>query len=144
MTTTTATATRPVTTPAGTVRRTRALAAVSATAATSAVWGVMHAAGADFVISTSSSRGTISLPVVVLVTLGFSAVGWAALALLERFTRSAARIWTTLALVVTALSLVPIFLDSASGTTRAGLTLIHLAVAAVLIPAFRTSRSSRS
>lgn len=124
----------------GTHRRTRALAAVAATATTSAIWGVMHAAGADFVISNSSSRGVISLQVVVIVTLAVSALGWAGLALLERYTRSAHRIWTTLAAAVTALSLVPIFLDDATATTRTGLTLIHLAVAAVLIPAFRATR----
>ncbi|HVX42256.1 MAG TPA: DUF6069 family protein [Mycobacteriales bacterium] len=127
---------RPLSTSTGT----RALAAVAATAATSAIWAVTHAAGADFAITASGRTGTISLPFVVLVTLGFAALGWASLAVLERFTRSARRTWTVAAIAVTALSFFPIFLDGAAAGTRVGLCLIHLAVAAVLIPAFRASR----
>ena len=57
------------------------------------------------------------------------------LALAERVARWGRTAWTVLAVGVLALSMVPVGLVEATPSTRIGLTLIHLAVAAVLVPA---------
>ena len=118
-------------------RRRRRAAVVGGTVlATGAVWMVAAALGADFVLTDSTGTAAISLPVVAGFTLIFALLGWAALAALERWTRhSATRTWRYLAAAVALLSLVPVFAEHATGGTKAALTLIHLTVAAVLIPA---------
>jgi hypothetical protein len=78
------------------------------------------------------------LPVALIFTALFGLLGWGTLALLERFARRRAMaIWTALAIAGALLSIVPIFLEGATTGTRAALTVLHLAVAAVLVPAFR-------
>jgi hypothetical protein len=67
-------------------------------------------------------------------TLQIGLVGWVVLALLERFTRRARAIWSTLAVIVLALSFAPIWLVGATTGTRAALVVLHIAVAAVLVP----------
>lgn len=124
-------------------RRLRAAAAGVAAVATSAVALVASALGADFRLTDSGGTVVLGLPTIIAFTLVFAALGWASLALLERFTRrrpAAARTaWTALAAAVTALSLAPIYLEHATTGTKISLTVIHLTVAAVLIPAFRRS-----
>ncbi|MEU9609509.1 DUF6069 family protein [Streptomyces sp. NPDC048057] len=74
---------------------------------------------------------------VALVALLVALAGWGLLAALERFgVRRARAVWTGVAVAVLALSFLPLTGDMAGGT-RAALTLIHLAVAAVLIPGLR-------
>jgi hypothetical protein len=116
-------------------RRRRAAVVGGTVLATGAVWLVADALGADFVLTDSTGTATISLPVVAVFTLIFGLLGWAALAALERWTRYATRSWRYLAAAVALLSLVPVFAEHATGGTKAALTLIHLTVAAVLIPA---------
>ena len=120
----------------------RATAIVGATALNGLLWGVSSALGADFVLTDSTGTGVVTLPVALIFTAVFGLLGWGTLALLERFTRRRAQaIWTALAIAVTLLSIVPIFLEGATSATRAALTVLHLAVAAVLVPLFR--RTSR-
>jgi hypothetical protein len=97
------------------------------------------ATGVDFVLSDDMGTAAISLPVTAVATAIFGLLGWGTLALLERFTRRARAIWTGLAVAITALSIVPIFLEHATTGTRIGLTVLHLAVAAVLVPVFRAT-----
>ncbi|MEU2676050.1 DUF6069 family protein [Streptomyces sp. NPDC007107] len=74
-----------------------------------------------------------------LVALLASLAGWGVLAALERFgVRRARTVWTGAAVVVLALSFVPLTGEGMDGGTRAALALMHLAVAAVLIPGLRT------
>ncbi|MGP3756242.1 DUF6069 family protein [Streptomyces sp. IBSNAI001] len=74
-----------------------------------------------------------------LVALLASLAGWGVLAALERFGgRRARAVWTGAAVVVLALSFVPLTGEGMDGGTRAALALMHLAVAAVLIPGLRT------
>jgi hypothetical protein len=125
-------------------RRLRAVAAVGAVVATSAIWLVASALGADFRLTDAAGSVVLSLPTIIAFTLWFVSLGWLSLALLERFSRrrrpiAARTAWTVLAASVTALSLVPIYLENATAGTKVSLTVIHLAVAAVLIPALRRS-----
>ncbi|MFF6914277.1 DUF6069 family protein [Streptomyces sp. NPDC012466] len=72
---------------------------------------------------------------VAVVALLASLSGWALLAALERFgVRRARAIWTGAAGVVLAVSFLPLVGDGMDGGTRVSLSLMHLAVAAVLIP----------
>ncbi|QDQ15968.1 DUF6069 family protein [Streptomyces spectabilis] len=75
-----------------------------------------------------------AVPVAVLSLLA-SLCGWGLLAALERFVARRARaIWTVAACAVLAGSFLPFIGDGMDGGTRAALALMHVAVAAVLIP----------
>jgi hypothetical protein len=116
----------------------RATAIVGATALNGLFWGAATALGVDFVLTDSMGTAAITLPVALIFTALFGLLGWGTLALLERFARRRAMaIWTALAIAGALLSIVPIFLEGATAGTRAALTVLHLAVAAVLVPAFR-------
>ncbi|MFE4212728.1 DUF6069 family protein [Streptomyces sp. NPDC056844] len=79
-----------------------------------------------------------ALPVAFVALLA-SLAGWGALAALERFgVRRARAVWTGVALAVLTLSFLPLTGDGMDGGTRAALALMHLVVAAVLIPGLRT------
>jgi hypothetical protein len=116
--------------------RTRVLGIVGAVAAALVAWGVGALLGADYWIADSQGTARVDL----LATTGSAAIigllGWAVLAVAERVTRRGRTAWTVLAVGVLALSIVPIGLVDATPSTRIGLALIHLAVAAVLVPAF--------
>jgi hypothetical protein len=124
-----------------TERRLRRAGSIAVAAAANAMlWGVCAALGADFLLSDSMGTAVISLPIAVTATAIFGLLGWASLALLERFTRRARTVWIALAVTITAASIVPIFREHATGATRAALTVLHLAVAVVLVPGFRPGR----
>lgn len=77
----------------------------------------------------------ITVGAVLAASAFVSLLGWALLALLERFTARARTIWTIVALVVLLVSLGgPLTGTGVSTGNRVGLVLLHLAVAAVLIP----------
>ncbi|MEU3486602.1 DUF6069 family protein [Streptomyces massasporeus] len=72
---------------------------------------------------------------VAVVALFASLCGWGLLAALERCgARRARAIWTAVAGTVLAMSFLPLLGDGMDGGTRTSLALMHLAVAAVLIP----------
>jgi hypothetical protein len=121
--------------------RNRALVVVSATLAPLIVWLVavplsdvtlrVHPGG--------SAAQTVGAGVVVTVALLASVAGWGLLALLERRTSRAHRLWTGISLAVALLSLLGPLTSAATATTAAVLVLMHLAVAAVLITGLRRS-----
>ncbi|MER6999993.1 DUF6069 family protein [Streptomyces sp. NPDC000410] len=75
-----------------------------------------------------------AVPVAVVALLA-SLFGWGLLAVLERFwARRARAIWTGVAGALLAVSFLPFIGDGMDGGTRVSLALMHLAVAAVLIP----------
>ncbi|ONK14750.1 DUF6069 family protein [Streptomyces sp. MP131-18] len=85
-----------------------------------------------------------AVPVVVVALLA-ALVGWGLLAALERFgVRHARAVWTGVAVAVLAMSFLPLTGDGMDGGTRAALALMHLAVAAVLIPGLRTKYAADS
>jgi hypothetical protein len=134
----TTTASAAVIRPTSTRRRLRRAGSVLAAAAAAGVVSLVgSAAGVDFLLSDSMGAVVISLPIVLLFGTAFGLLGWAALAVLERFTGKARAVWTVLAVAVLALSLPPIFLEEATVATQIGLVLVHGAVAAVLIPLLR-------
>lgn len=121
--------------------RRRALAVVAAVVVTLAVWLVGHLAGADYWITDSQGSVRIDALVTTQVTVILGLAGWAVLALLERLTRYGTRIWTVLAVLIVALSMLPVALVEATTATRVALVAVHLAVGAVLIPLFVRARS---
>ncbi|WP_026411315.1 DUF6069 family protein [Actinomadura oligospora] len=120
-------------------RRTRAAAVGVAVLATSALWLIAHLLGAHLRVDQHNGQGpqTIGLPLVAGVTLVISMLGWGTLALMERFLRRAVAAWSVLAVVVLALSFAPMLFAEASLGTKTTLSLIHLTVAAILIPTLR-------
>ncbi|MFP5071548.1 DUF6069 family protein [Pseudonocardia nantongensis] len=121
-------------------RRLLRLAGVGTTVVvTLAVWGAGLLAGADYVLSDPSGAVVIDASTTAVVTLVAALLGWGSLALLERLTRHASRIWVTLAVVVVTASMIPIFFVNATPGTQVALFLVHLAVA-VLVPALLRTR----
>ncbi|MGW4757210.1 DUF6069 family protein [Streptomyces chartreusis] len=83
-----------------------------------------------------------AVPVAVVALLA-SLSGWGLLAALERFgARHARAIWTGVAGAVLTVSFLPFIDDGMDSGTRISLALMHLAVAAVLIPGLRGRRSA--
>jgi hypothetical protein len=130
--------------PSAARRRVRGTAVGVVVLANAVLWLVADALGVDFVLSDSVGTVVLDVWTVVIFTLAFALLGWGTLALLERFTSRARTTWTVLAVGVCLLSLVPIFLEHATTGTRTALVLIHLVVAAVLIPALRMHSPRRS
>ena len=120
--------------------RARALAVVAATLAALAVWLVTDPLlGIDLIGTTrpgSQELMSITPALVAGTSLVVALAGWALLALLERFTARARTIWTAVAVVFALLSLAgPLsVLASTSAANALALALMHLAVAAVVIP----------
>jgi hypothetical protein len=123
----------------GARRRGRAIAVAAAVLAAVAVWLVAVAAGQDLVVK-QPGREAVEVDVVpvLLFSLVPALLGWALLAALERFAAARAlAVWTAAALVVLLVSFVPLFQVEAAGSTKATLALLHVVVAAVLVPGFR-------
>jgi hypothetical protein len=127
-------------------RRARLLGVAAAVLAAESVWLLAEFA---FGINLQAPAGTgypepvdVGPLTVALASVVLSLVGWAILAVLERLTSGARRIWLALALVGLAASLgMPLSGIGIGLASRAALVLMHLAVAAVVIPVFyRTSQ----
>ena len=127
-------------TPTTRPRHARALAVVAAALAALAVWLVTDPLlGIDLTGPTvpgSQELQPITPAMVAGGSLAAALAGWALLALLERFTARARTIWSATAVLVALLSLAgPLSaLASTSAANVLSLALMHLAVAAVLIP----------
>jgi hypothetical protein len=126
-------------TPTTRPRRARALAVIAATLAALAVWVITDPLlGIDLTGTTrpgSQQLQPITPALVAGASLAVALAGWALLALLERFTARARTIWTAVALLVALLSLAgPLSILASTEANVLALALMHLAVAAVLIP----------
>jgi Family of unknown function (DUF6069) len=120
-------------------RRARALAVVAAALAALAVWLVTDPLlGIDLTGPTvpgSEELQSITPAMVAGGSLVAALAGWGLLALLERFTARARTIWTAIALLVALLSLAgPLSILATTEANVLALALMHLVVAAVLIP----------
>lgn len=83
---------------------------------------------------TAETSDVAAVQVLLASTIGGLA-GWTLLALLERLTTRAARIWLVVAVVALLLSLGgPLSGDGVTAVNRAALVALHLVVGAVLIP----------
>ncbi|MFF0471149.1 DUF6069 family protein [Micromonospora zamorensis] len=124
-----------ITTPTTSTLRRRALAVGVAVVACLAIWSIGALAGVDYTVESPGQPATvIGAGAIFVVALGAALLGWAALALLERFAPRAARpVWISLAVAVTLLSLVPLFGVEATGGAKLTLGATHVAVAVALI-----------
>lgn len=124
-----------VTTPTTSTLRRRALAVGVAVVACLAIWSIGALVGVDYTVESPGQPATvIGAGAIFVVALGAALLGWAALALLERFAPRAARpVWISLAVAVTLLSLVPLVGVEATGGAKLTLGATHVAVAVALI-----------
>jgi hypothetical protein len=142
MTTTLGKLDRPGTT-LSSVRRARGLTGVVAAGASMASWLAAHLLDVPLTVTMQGqSPMKIDIGVVLATALTASLAGWGSLALLERLTTRAGTIWTALAILALIASFAaPAFADASAGT-KTTLVLMHVTVAAILIPGLR--RTARS
>ena len=127
--------------------RRRPAAVAGAVMATGLLWLVGRALDVSFRVDLHNSKPPQTFGPAFLLgcALLFTLLGCGTLAVLERYTRRAERVWTALALAVLGVSFVPIVAAGAAASTKTLLGLVHLAVAAVLIVKLpSTSRGSRA
>ncbi len=121
------------------VGRNRIVGVAGATLAAVAVWAIeVPLLGirlqTQYGNAAPQSVGIVS---VVLSSLAASLAGWGLLAILERRFARARTVWTGIAIAVLLVSLsVPVSAGTTT-TTKVALPMMHLAVAAVLIPTLR-------
>jgi hypothetical protein len=127
------------------ISRARALSVGGAVAAAVAVWVVaVPLLGLHLIIRFGNgSPETVGIDFVIGASLIGSLLGWGLLALLETRTTRARRIWTVLAIAVLLVSLSLPLSAGVTAPTKAALALMHMAVAAVLIPTLRRSSATR-
>ncbi len=96
------------------------------------VGALLMAIGVDFELP----HGGESVPLTgfTFVTVIFSIVGIGIAAALRRWSRHPRTTFVRVTVALTALSLVPPFFQDASGATVAGLVLLHVTAAAIVIP----------
>jgi len=130
---------------AGRRRLGRVATVAGAALVTTACFVAIRAAGADFTI-TDPGQGkvphTFVAAEIAMVVVVIGLFGWAVLAMLERWTRRPQMIWGTLALVVVLLSLVPIWIERATTSTRIGLVVVHVVVGVALLPLLRNRNTA--
>jgi len=128
----------PVRTPS-TRRRTRSLVVLATVLAAVVVWVIaIPVLGAEVTIPArpgASERVDLGVVPVLITSTVAALAGWALLAVLERFFRNARAIWTVVAVAVLVLSMP--YAPGFTGLERVVLGLLHLTVAAVLIPGMR-------
>jgi lysylphosphatidylglycerol synthetase-like protein (DUF2156 family) len=121
--------------------RSRLLAWLGGAAAAVVVWVIaVPIAGADLRTSVAGTEQEVIAVAVVMSALVQGGVGWAVLALLERFLGRARTIWLVVAAVVLVLAGVNAVVAGENTATAVWLNVMHVAVAAVLVPVLaRTS-----
>jgi hypothetical protein len=119
--------------------RRRALAVAGAVLAPVLVWAVaVLLLGVPLAAHQGAPEPIPVGPVAVAgAALLASLAGWGLLALLERVTARGTRIWTVVAVVVAVLSLAAPLTSGATPAAGVVLALMHVAVAAVLVPGLR-------
>ena len=125
--------------PAIAVRRPGLTAVVTAAVTNGVLWTAGRLGGVDFALRDPGATEVhpLSLPEIAVFSVLFTLLGWGSLALLRRITRHGTAIWIGLAATVLLLSFVPIALENSTASTKAMLTVIHLVVAAALVPVLR-------
>lgn len=116
----------------------RGMVVVAATAAAVLAWLLTLVTGTDLEVTAPDQPPmAVGFPQVLAVAAGASLAGWAALALLRRLTRHGRTAWTALALAVLLLSFLAVASVETTAPARVHLALMHVAVAAVLVPGLR-------
>lgn len=127
-------------TPATTGRLRRRLAVLAVTVLTGlATWAVLDLLlGVELRAHTGSTVSTVGPGSVAFAALVIAGAGWALLAVLERRTALARRVWTVVAVVTLVLSLLGA-LGGASAAAIAGLMALHVVVGLTVIIGMRTA-----
>ena len=125
--------------------RSRALAVLGAVVAALTVWTVAGPVlGIDLQVQRRPGQlEAVNVGAVLGSSLVASLAGWATLAVLERLTRRTRTVWTILALAVLALSMVGPLAGGVTAGAKAALALMHLVVAAVLVPVLARTSDAR-
>jgi len=118
------------------VRRNRILGVAGATLAAAAVWTIeVPLLGIRLQTQFGNTAPqSVGIGLVVVSALTGSLAGWGLLALLERRLARARKIWTGIAIAVLLVSFGAPISAGTTTTTKVALAMMHLAVAAVLIP----------
>src|SRR5438876_2364579 len=139
----------PTTRPRGIGRRVVRLMAVAAAMASAlAIWVIADSAFGIDLRAPAFDGSAETLPIrvqdVLLVSAMLSFAGWGFIAVLERLTARARRVWLVTAVAALALSLgTPLAGAGVTLANRVVLMLMHLAVGSVLIPALYRSSPRR-
>lgn len=131
--------------PARPTRSHRLLAVVAAAAAAGLVWVVaVPVLGADLAVAEYPGgpvgARTVGFGAVLGSALFAGVLGWGLLAVLERWSARGRRIWRGAAVTVALLSLASPLTMTAGADAALTLSALHLAVAAVLVPALTGRR----
>jgi hypothetical protein len=128
-------------------RRVRLTAVVAAVLATLALWATAAVVfEVDLLTPATPDHPSqrVGPVMVATVALTAAAAGWGLLAVLERFVARARTIWTVVAVAVLLASFAgPLSGSGITVANRAILALLHVTVAAVVIPALRRSSPAR-
>jgi len=125
--------------------RTRALCALGGALAAALAWTVevpLLGIHLNYRFGTGHTQ-TITAGQVIGVTVAAALLGWLLLALLERRTPRARRLWTTIALAALAASLALPLAAATTTSAAAGLIVMHLTVGAAVIPAMAHTARAR-
>lgn len=126
------------------VARKRLAAVAGAVVAALAVWMVASPlAGVDLEVRSGDTTQVVGAAPVLFVSLLASLLGWGVLALLEKRAARARSIWTVLAVAVLVLSLGGPLSSGVTTAAKISLALMHVAVAAVLVPVLRHTSPTR-
>jgi hypothetical protein len=107
-----------------------------------ALWALLsRLAGVDLEAEQGGSMMHIGGVSVFVASALASLAGWGLLALLERRTPNARKIWTIVAVIGCALSLGSPLISGVGAGAKLGLASLHLVVGAVLIPGLRRTAS---
>jgi hypothetical protein len=123
---------------------TRALVVAGATFAPVVVWLIVSPL-LDVAVEVqrgSASAQKVGVGPVAVTALIASLLGWALLAMLEHRTPRGRTVWTGVAIVALLLSLISPLAAGTTTSAKVVLALMHIAVAAVLIPGLRLSPST--
>ncbi|MEU5545503.1 DUF6069 family protein [Streptomyces sioyaensis] len=127
-------------------RSARVLAVLGTTAATLVVWviaAVLLGVQLDVRMKPGDAVQHIGPAAVVIAGLVVGLAAWALLALLERLTQRARQVWTAVAIVVLALSLIAPVQGGVTTGVKVTLLCMHLVAAAVLVPTLARSAVRR-
>lgn len=118
----------------------RALMIFAAALSALATWAALTTlSGADTTVRTDGSTREVGAESVIVTSLVAGLISWVLLALLERFTGRPRTIWTVVASVLLLLSLTGLLTVGVDVPAKSILVILHLVVAAILIPGFRAS-----
>ncbi|MCK9929746.1 DUF6069 family protein [Frankia sp. Mgl5] len=118
--------------------RLRAVGVGAAVVAAAIVWAIAKAADVEFLVKQGEGNAPteVGLGIVIVMALVAALLGWGVLILLERFLSRGTAIWTGLAVLVLLLSFAPVLSADATTGTKLSLVIMHVVVAASVIPLF--------